>query len=203
MRTMAAALALTLAAFLAGCDNPSPTSPAEPAAVPPPSLAAEVTRFDLSDGFLLHSIPSLGIAFTLGLVDPLTALPECGGEPTLIATDTRGTSLDVFLPPGPIHDRFHIQGTIVLYDAVLIDFDEVCGLAPSEIGRGPATFTNTDNDLALAGGRADSFGGVITAILDLVGGGKAKLTIVTRGVVSPDGSFRQIVERYQLTPIGK
>jgi hypothetical protein len=203
MRT-AATLSLTLASVvLLACDDPTgSTSAGDPAALPRPSLGAEITRFDFSDGFLLHTIPDLGITFTLGLVDPVTALPECGGEPTLIATDTRGTDLNVFLPPGPIHDRFRIEGTMVLYDGVTLDFADLCDMS-TEIGRGPASFTNTDNDLALAGGRADSFGGVITAILDLVGGGKAKLTIVLRGVVSPDGSFRQIVQRYELKPIGQ
>jgi hypothetical protein len=196
-----AMLPLILAASLLACDEP--TDAGDRPALPPPSLAAEVTRFDLSDGFLLHTIPDLGITFTLGLVDPLAALPECGGEPTLIQTDTRGTDLNVFLPPGPIHDAFRIQGTMVLYDAVIFDFADLCGLESAEIGRGPATFTNTDNDLALAGGRADSFGGVITAVLTLVGGGKAHLLLVTRGVVNPDGSFRQVVDRYELKPIGR
>jgi hypothetical protein len=203
MRTLAAALPLTMAAFLAGCDDPSPTSPAESAAVPPPSLAAEITRFDLSGGFLLHTIPPLGITFTLGLAEPVAELEECGGPPAFIRTDTRGTDLNVFLPPGPIKDAFRIQGTMVLYDAVIFDFADLCGLVSDEIGRGLATFTNNDNDLALYGGRADSFGGVITAVLDLVGGGKAKLLILTRGVVSPDGSFRQVVDRYELKRLGK
>jgi hypothetical protein len=201
MRTVAT-LPLALAAFLLACDDPTGSTAGDPAALPRPSLGAEISRFDLSDGFLLHTIPDLGITFTLGLVDPVTALPECGGEPRLISTDTRGSDLNVFLPPGPIHDEFRLQGTMVLYDAVIFDFADLCELESAEIGRGLAMFTNTDNDLVLAGGRADSFGGVITAVLDLVGGGKAKLTILTRGVVSPDGSFRQVVDRYELKPIG-
>ena len=203
MRTFAT-VPLALGAFLLACDDPTGSTRAgDPSALPRPSLAAEISRFDLSDGFLLHTIPDLGITFTLGLVSPLADLPECGGPNTLITTDTRGVDLNVFLPPGPIHDAFRMQGTLTLYDAVIFDFSDLCGLESAEIGRGPAIFTNTDNDLALAGGRADSFGGVITATLDLAGGGRAKLLIVTRGVVGPDGSFRQVVDRYELKPIGK
>lgn len=203
MRTVTT-LTLALSASLLACAEPTESNPVGDRPVPPPpSMRAEISRFDLSDGFLLHTIPDLGITFTLGLVDPVSALPECGGEPTLIATDTRGVDLNVFLPKGPIHDAFRLQGTMVLYDAVIFDFADLCDLGSAEIGRGQAMFTNTDNDLALYGGRADSFGGVITAVLDLVGGGKAKLLILTRGVVSPDGSFRQVVDRYELKPLGQ
>jgi hypothetical protein len=203
MRTLGT-LTLALSASLLACAEPTESNPAgDRPAVPAPSLRAEISRFDPSDGFLLHTIPDLGITFTLGLVEPLSELQECGGPPAFIRTDTRGAGLTVVLPPGPIHDGFRIQGTMVLYDAVIFDFADLCGLESAEIGRGLATFTNNDNDLALYGGRADSFGGVITAVLDLVGGGKAKLLILTRGVVSPDGSFRQVVDRYELKPLGR
>ena len=202
MRTLAT-LPFALTVFLLACDDPTGSNMAgDPPALPRPSFAAEITRFDLSDGFLLHTIPDLGITFTLGLVSPLADLPECGGPNTLITTDTRGVDMNVFLPPGPIKDEFRMHGTLTLYDAVIFDFADLCGLESAEIGRGGAMFTNNDNDLILNGGRADSFGGVLTATLTLEGGGKTKLLLVTRGVVNPDGSFTQVVDKFELKPIG-
>jgi hypothetical protein len=197
MRAPAPALLLALAAGLGGCDDPTRSTSPTPAA---PSFSASVSRFDLSDGYLTHIIPPLGISFTLGLVSDVAGLSECGG-PNLFETDTRGVAQDVSTPAGSTHDLTRLKGTLVLYDALLFEPTDICGA--TEIGRGPGTFVATDSDVFLSGPGADSFGETITANLDLVGGGRAHLVIGLRIIVNPDGSFKVVVLRYDLTPIGR
>ena len=153
-------------------------------------------------GFTLHSIPDLGITFTIGLVTPIGDLSECGGPAEEFVSDSRGVNQTVSTPPGPDRNLDRIKGTLVLYDAVLTSDEDFCNLPTAEIGRGPGISINTDNDVHLDGPGADAFGGTLTATLDLTGGGRAHLLLVTRAVVLPDGSFETKVDRFELKPIG-
>jgi hypothetical protein len=201
MRALTPALTLALAVVLGGCDDPArSTSPSGPA----PAFSPSVSRFDLSDGYLTHISPPLGISFTLGLLTDVDDLADCGGDEGTpnnpVETDTRGFSQDVSTPAGPNHNLTRLKGTLVLYDALLFGSTDIC--EATEIGRGPGEFTATDSDVFLAGPGADSFGETITANLDLVGGGRAHLVIGLRIVVKPDGSVKVVVLRYDLKPIG-
>jgi hypothetical protein len=85
---------------------------------------------------------------------------------------------------------------------VLTSDEDFCNLPTAEIGRGTGIFIRTDNDVQVEGPGADAFGGTLTATLDLTSGGRAKLLLVTRAVVLPDGSFETKVDRFELKPIG-
>jgi hypothetical protein len=165
------------------------------------ALSSIVDRFDLSDGALLPIFPELGITFSIGLVTPIDELTECGGSEALVF-DSRGVGQDVSTPPGPVRNLTRIQGTVVLYDALLDITHDFCELAPTEVGRGTGILIRTDNDVNVEGPGADSFGGTLTAILDLTSGGRASLVLVTRVVILPDGSFETVVDRFELQPIG-
>jgi len=150
----------------------------------------------------LRSDPSLGFAFTIGLVTPIDDLAECGGTTTQFVSNIKDLGQRVSTPPGPNRTLDRVRGTIVLYDAVITSEEEFCALPESEIGRGQLVLMGNDNDVSVEGPGADSFGSRLNAILDLTSGGKAHLLIITRGLVLPDGSFAQRVERIELKPIG-
>jgi hypothetical protein len=91
---------LTLAVFILGCQDGNGPNTAESAPLAEQPLAAQIVdRTRISDGFLVHITPE--VTFTVGLVDPLSALPECGGTGEIVETDIRGFDQIVFTPPGP------------------------------------------------------------------------------------------------------
>ena len=187
MRAGLVGLPLTLIAFVTGCgDTPNSPSTNDPLAPSPLAPSAAVDRFPLEGGALFISIPSRGILFTLGLVSPIADQPACGSSEPIV-TDTRGVSQDVSRPRGT-KNLTRAKGTLVLYGSIPTSQEEECNLGASEIGRGPANLTSTDNDVFVEGPGADSFGFKVTAILDLTSGGRAHLLIVTRAVILPDGA---------------
>jgi hypothetical protein len=192
MRAALLGVPLTLIGFVTACgDVPNSPNTNEALAPSPVALSSIVDRFDLSDGALLPIFPELGITFSIGLVTPIDELTECGGSEAL-----------VFDSRGPVRNLTRIQGTVVLYDALLDITHDFCELAPTEVGRGTGILIRTDNDVNVEGPGADSFGGTLTAILDLTSGGRASLVLVTRVVILPDGSFETVVDRFELQPIG-
>ena len=202
MRAALLGVPLTLIGFITACgDVPSSPDPNEALAPSPVALSSFVDRFDLSGGALLPIFPELGITVVIGLVTPIDELSECGGSEELVF-DSRGVGQDVSTPPGPDRNLTRIQGTVVLYDALLDITHDFCELATTEVGRGTGIFISTDNDVNVEGPGANSFGRRVTAILDLTSGGQARLLIVTRAVILPDGSSETVVERFELQPIG-
>jgi hypothetical protein len=188
---------LTLAVFILGCQDGNGPTPAESAPVAGHPLAAQIvdrTRF--SEGFLVHFTPEL--TFTVGLVDPLEALPECGGTGELVETDIRGFDQIVNTPPGPERQVRRFTGTVVLYDVSLFELDDLCDLIGHIVGTGQGTFTSTDNSLTGVGPGENAFGFMANAILTLTDGSKAKFTAIVRFVGEDI-----IVENLTVTPIGK
>ena len=203
MRAAFLGVPLTLIGFITACgDVPNSPNPNEALAPSPVALSSVVDRFDLSGGALLPIFPELGITVSIGLVTPINEFPECGGSAEELVFDSRGVDQTVSTPPGPDRNLTRIQGTVVLYEALLDITHDFCELATTEVGRGPGKFIGTDNDLNVEGPGANSFGGTLTAILDLTSGGRARLLVVTRAVILPDGSFKTVVERFELQPIG-
>jgi hypothetical protein len=159
-------------------------------------MAAEVLRARFfHDGFLTHFTPE--VTFTVGLVDPLEALPECGGTGEIVESDLRGFDQIVLTPPGPERQVRRFTGTVVLYDVSLLELDDFCDLAGHLVGTGKGTFTSTDNSLTGVGPGENAFGFMANAILTLTDGSKAKFTAIVR-FVGED----LIVENVTLTPIG-
>jgi hypothetical protein len=188
---------LTLAVFVLGCQDGNGPTTAESAPLAGQPLAAEVFRFRFfHDGFLVHITPE--VTFTVGLVDPLEALPECGGTGEIVETDLRGFDQVVVTPPGPERQVRRFTGTVVLYDVSLFELDDLCDLADHIVGTGQGTFTSTDNSLTGVGPGENAFGFMANAILTLTDGSKAKFRAIVR-FVGED----VIVENVPLTPIGK
>jgi hypothetical protein len=159
------------------------------------SLAADVIRTRISDGFLVHVTPE--VTFTVGLVDPLEALPECGGTGEIVESDIRGFDQIVLTPPGPERQVRRFTGTVVLYDVSLFGLDDFCDLIGHIVGTGQGTFTSTDNSLTGVGPGENAFGFMANAILTLTDGSKAKFTAIVRFV-----GEEIVVEKVELTPIG-
>jgi hypothetical protein len=167
--------------------------PAAPSESRPSFAGAQITRFPID----FVTVFGQDRVVTIGLVSSISDLCA-GGIPVV---DGKDTLKDVLTPAGPIRRIGHMsQATIVVYGASPADF---CDLATTPVlGRGTGNFTDQDNDLALAGPGADSFGGKITGIVDLTSGGRAHLLVLARFLVGNDGNFRVIVDRFELTPIG-
>lgn len=190
----------TLAVFVLGCQDGNGPTTAESAPVAGHPLAAQIvdrTRF--FDGFLVHITPE--VTFTVGLVDPLSALPECGGTGEIVETDTRGFDQIAFTPPGPLRQVRRFTGTITLYDVSLFELDDLCDLAPHIVGTGQGSFTRTDNSLTGVGPGMNAFGFMANAILDLVDGGRAKFQAVVRFLFDGENVTIQ-TEKVELKPIG-
>jgi hypothetical protein len=188
---------LTLAVFVLGCQDGNGPTPAESAPVAGQPLAAQIvdrTRF-FHDGFLVHITPE--VTFTVGLVDPLEALPECGGTGEIVESDIRGFDQVVNTPPGPERQVRRFTGTVVLYDVSLFELDDFCDLADHLVGTGQGSFTSTDNSLTGVGPGENAFGFMANAILTLTDGSKAKFTAIVRFV-----GEEIIVENVTVTPIG-
>lgn len=81
----------------------------------------------------MRSDPSLGFAFTIGLVTPIDDLAECGGTTTQFVSNIKDLGQRVSTPPGPNRTLDRVRGTIVLYDAVITSEEEFCALPESEI----------------------------------------------------------------------
>jgi hypothetical protein len=190
------AVPLTLAVFVLGCQEGNGPTPPESAPSGGQSLAAEVVRTRFTDGFLVHITPE--VTFTVGLVDPLTALPECGGTGEIVESDMRGFDQIVNTPPGPERQVRRFTGTVVLYDVSLFELDDFCDLIGHEVGTGQGTFTSTDNSLTGVGPGENAFGFMANAVLTLTDGSKAKFRAIVRFV-----GEEIIVENVTLTPIGK
>jgi hypothetical protein len=195
MRTARPVVPLTLAVLLLSCQDGNGPNP-EPADHPAISPSAEVFRARFfHDGFLVHVTPE--VTFTVGLVDPLEALPECGGTGEIVETDIRGFDQIVLTPPGPERQVRRFTGTVVLYDVSLFELDDLCDLIGHIVGTGQGTFTSTDNSLTGVGPGENAFGFMANAILTLTDGSKAKFTAIVRFVGEDI-----IVENVTLTPIG-
>jgi hypothetical protein len=190
---------LTLAVLVLSCQDGSGPTTSERATSAGPSLAAEVVRTRLTDGFLVHVTPE--VTFTVGLVDPLSALPECGGTGEIVESDMRGFDQIVSTPPGPERQVRRFRGTVVLYDVSLFELDDLCDLIGHEVGTGQGTFTSTDNSVTGVGPGMNAFGFMANAILDLVDGGRAHFHAVVRLLFDGENVTAQ-VEKVELKPIG-
>jgi hypothetical protein len=180
-------------ALALGCgDQPTPSEPGNTL----PSSAVFRTRFD--EGFLVHTIPDRGLAFTIGLLTPIG--DACNGAPAEF--DIKAFNQIVETSAGPLKLLDHVQGTFVVYDHVLLPEDDFCDLAAAPvIGSGPGTFTRNDNDILAVGPGNNTFGYRAKAILDLTGGGKAQLHVVLR--LHFDGvNIRTLIDEVELKPIG-
>jgi hypothetical protein len=189
---------LTLAVFVLGCQDGNGPTTAESAPLAGQPLAAQIvdrTRFSPGDGFLVHITPE--VTFTVGLVGPVSALPECGGTGEIVESDIRGFDQIVFTPPGPERQVRRFTGTVVLYDVSLFELEDFCDLADHLVGTGQGTFTSTDNSLTGVGPGENAFGFMANAILTLTDGSKAKFTAIVRFV-----GEEIIVDKVTVTPIG-
>ena len=196
MRALPTTVPLTLM-LLVSCrdaNEPTPNS-LVPVTIDP---AAAVSRIHFTEGFLVHTIPDHGLFFTVGLLAPIADF--CAGEP--VEFDVRGTSQTVETPAGPVKLLDRITGTFVLYDAVLPDPAEFCGLATAPIiATGPGRFTRNDNSLTGVGPGNNSFGFRANAMVELTGGGKAHFHAVIRQHFDGE-NVTTIVDKVELKPIG-
>jgi hypothetical protein len=202
MRPLRTVVPLVLAVMLLSCQDGNGPNPERLAPFASPPLADVIrTRF-FHDGFFVHTIPEHSVTFTIGLVDPLSDLPECGGSGAEVATDVRATDQIVTTPAGPLKLLDRVTGTFILYDVSLFDLDSFCDLAGHEVGRGKGSFTRTDNSLTGVGPGLNAFGFMANATLDLTAGGKAKFQALIRWLY--DGvDVTTAVDKVELTPIGK
>jgi hypothetical protein len=199
MRAARLVAPLTLAALL-GCQDraDSGPDPLAPSAIAP---ATEVIRFVSDEGFLIHTVPTQNIAFTVGLLTPPGDFEECGGPGGLADFDVKLFLQTVVTPAGPLRSVDRITGTFVVYD-VFLPGPDLCPLATAPvIGRGVGSFTKTDNSVTGVGPGMNAFGFQANAMLELTGGGKARFHAVGRWLY--DGvDVRMVVDDAEIRPIG-
>jgi len=202
MRATRLVVPLTLAALLGSCQDAADTRP-DPLAPSAISPAGKVIRVRSDEGFLVHTIPTHNIAFTVGLLSAIADFPECGGSGGLADFDVKIFSQTVATPAGPIRLVERITGTFVVYDAFLPSPEDYCALATAPvIGTGKGSFTKNDNSVTGVGPGMNSFGFSGNAVLNLTGGGKAHFHAVGRFLY--DGvDFRVIVDDAVVKPIGR
>jgi hypothetical protein len=146
MRAKRIVVPLTLAAWLGSCQDgaDSNTDALAPSSTEPSSVVIR-DRFE-DEGFLVHTIPDRGIAFTVGNLTPIADFPECGGSGGLAESDVKAFHQEVITPAGPTRLLDRITGTFVVYEAVLLAPEDFCLLATApvigsvrEVSRGTTT----------------------------------------------------------------
>jgi hypothetical protein len=190
---------LALATLLA-CQPGDPSNALDPAssAAPAPSAGTAALKVPNNYFLIFDTDPARNYTTTIGLVSPVSDLGICGGSgPELF--DGGGSTQIVTTPAGAVHvrDELH-QATIVFYEGATGD---VCELATHPVlgtGRGNLHFTVKDRANGSETVQA-TFGG----ILDLAGGGRARMLGVGNIVFDAFGNVTVHEDHFSLKPIGR
>lgn len=196
MRCAHLALPLALATLLAcqPTDDPSASGDSVSPSAPVPSLGAAAFKIPLNY-FLVYDLDR-GYTATIGLVSPVSDLPECGGSQPVY--DGGGTEHIVETPSDAFHlrDALH-QATIVLYEGAT---EDACELTTHPVlARGPGNLHWTEKALGNGSFTVQAtFGG----ILELAAGGRARLLGVGNVRLDELGNVIVHEDHFELKPIG-
>jgi hypothetical protein len=186
--------AMLVAASTIGCDG----RPSEPTTAPDlnysngPADLPNVFRFEGIVGGAVVVDEQTDLLVIDGLPDDPTDASICGG-PEEIA------SLADFQISGDLTGVFHLlagsESNIHVYR--LSTFESICTSEP--IAQGTGRLIINDNDAAVSGTRANTFGHRLTGTVTLSDGSSAQLTSYSRFLIGPDGSFRLVSSGVQLS----
>jgi hypothetical protein len=178
-------------------DDPSTAPDAAPTATPAPSLGAVNLKLVQPFFLIFDDVPERNYTVTFGLVSPPSDLEICGGSGPEVF-DGGGVTRILITPSGAFHLRDQLeQATIVLYEGPT---GNVCELSSHRIigtGTGNLHFTTKDKASGTLAIQA-TFGG----ILDLVGGGRARMLGVGNIVFDELGNLTVHEDHFDLKPIG-
>jgi hypothetical protein len=199
MRRAHLVLPLALATLFAcqSGDDPSTAPDAAPTATPEPSLGAVNLKVVQPYFLIFDDVPGRNYTVTFGLVSAPSDLEICGGSGPEVF-DGGGVTRILITPSGSFHirDQLH-QATIVFYEGAT---DDVCELSSHRIigtGTGNLHFTTKEKPTSFA--VQATFGG----ILDLVGGGRARMLGVGNVVFDEFGNLTVHEDHFSLKPIGR
>ena len=188
----------TLLSCQSGDDPSTASDPLSPAMPAPASLGA--TNLKVTQPFFLifDDVPSRNYTVTFGLVSPPSDLEICGGSGPEVF-DGGGITRILITPSGASHIRDQLeQATIVFYEGPT---GNVCELANHRIigtGKGNLHFTTKEKASGTFAIQA-TFGG----ILDLIGGGRARMLGVGNIVFDALGNVTIHEDHFSLKPIGR
>ena len=195
--TLAAAIALMTSA----CGDTEPAAPATPAVANPQYLYSNgpstpnVFRISGSDIAFGLSDDQSGLIAWAGLpTDPTQAI-DCGGnetaEPIPLQLAGLNQALNVLAVAQEIN--IHVYGPNTT-------LEDTCFAQPIASGTGHMVYT--DNDVAVAGPGAESFGLTLVGIVTTIPGGETlRLQGQWRWLISPDGGFVPVTGHLSLTPV--
>lgn len=168
------------------------TAPSLDAASAPPASGPNVVRIPFEPGVLSGDA---NLAVAVGFEEPFA--DHCGdtGSP-----DQPGVDQIVFTPPGTVHIKSAGRGiSVVVYE---ID-GALTGPACDLLGAPIVASGTANSNLTFSGGGpgADRVNVVINGVVDLTGGGQARLHATTQVLIKPDGSFAFDHTRIVLTPL--
>jgi hypothetical protein len=209
---LAAALGLTL--LTAGCaDHQAPTAPG--ASLTTPTLArasasgsgATVERSTFPFGFVGVD-PAAGLAWFVGPLDPVEAVDIKCPDPSVIAPVSPGAQSKIVTTP---NGRVQIRGitreahvAVWQFTGPLTSLCQLVGapVVATGVVHYTVTITNTNVLDGLPGGPGAAVQHTTAVgVVDLSGGGQARLHASARIVVLPDGTLRADEERIRLTPL--
>jgi hypothetical protein len=200
MRRAHLVLPFALATLLACQSGDDPSTASDPVSPATPVRSLGATNLRVTQPFFLifDDVPSRNYTVTFGLVSPPSDLEICGGSGPEVF-DGGGITRILITPSGAFHIRDQLeQATIVFYEGPTGD---VCELANHRIigtGKGNLHFTTKEKASGTLAVQA-TFGG----ILDLIGGGRARMLGVGNIVFDALGNVTIHEDHFSLKPIGR
>jgi hypothetical protein len=190
-----------LAFALAACDR-APTEPTELLSPVPiqfdflngPDDLPNLFRYEGHVGFAIRDNEAQ-LLVRAGLPANIADLTVCGGTVPFqpVSIQTSGEL------QGVLHElRMGSDLRLTVFD--LTNFSGICQSTPIGTGEGRAMYT--DNDLNLSLTRGNSFGLRILGVVYDPGGQRYQLSAESRSVILPDGTFKPVLQRVHLVPVG-
>ena len=195
-----ATLGVAVALMTSACGDTEPLAPATPAVENPQYLYSNgpstpnVFRYSDSFAFGVADDRS-GLIAWAGLPSDPTQAVDCGGnqtaEPVPLQLAGLNQALNVLAVAQEIN--IHVYGPNTA-------LEDTCFAPPIASGTGHLVYT--DNDVAVTGPGAESFGLSLVGVVTTIPGGETlRLQGQWRWLVSPDGEFQQITSHLSLTPV--
>jgi hypothetical protein len=150
-----------------------------------PSNLPNVFRFDGIVGGAAVVDPETDLIAFDGLPDNPADASICGGTEEI-------ANLADFQVNGDLTGVFHLlaQAELNIHVYRLSTFVDICTSVP--LAQGTGRLIINDNDAAVSGTRANSFGHRLNGPVTLADGSTAHLAAHSRFLIEPDGTFRQV-----------
>lgn len=188
--------ALTFVAALAvGCADGQPSEPNRGVDLNysnGPGQLPNVFRFEGIVGGAVVADPETDLLVIDGLPDDPTSASICGGTQDI-------ANLADFQVSGDLTGVFHVlaQSELNIHVYRLSTFESICTSEPIAVGMGRLIIN--DNDAAVSGTRANTFGHRLTGPVTLSDGSTSHLTAYSRFLIKLDGSFHLVASGVQLS----